>query len=127
MMHPDNEMYDQGFEAGVAAAACQIRDLKAAIESEGVRRIANERGKHHGKGYTPEHDAVNHDDGQLASRAAELAMHTVNPASPRGVCGYDSWDLIEDHGDDLIRCLEIAGSLIAAEIDRRLAEKGGRS
>ena len=119
-MHKDNEIYNQGFDAGLAAAACQIRDLKAAINSEGVRRIANERGKHRDKGWTSEHDADEHQHGQLAERAAELAMHTVYPPGRRGICGYDLWDLVEKHGGDKIRCLEIAGSLIAAEIDRPL-------
>ena len=31
-MHPDNEMYDQGYEAGISDAAVQIRDLRAEVE-----------------------------------------------------------------------------------------------
>jgi hypothetical protein len=88
-------------------------------KSAGVRMIAAERDRHAVKGYTLEHDADNHQHGELAEIAAALALHPMSPDAVNLISrDPDPWDLIADHGHDRVRCLEIAGSLIAAEIDR---------
>jgi hypothetical protein len=84
----------------------------------GIERIAAERRRQvEAEGWTPEHDD-GHRYGHLARAAAELAaegtdMRTEDPDGP------DCWSLIRKH-PDRIRQLEIAGALIAAEIDRLL-------
>ncbi|KKL51875.1 hypothetical protein LCGC14_2291090 [marine sediment metagenome] len=98
--------------------------------SEGARRIAAER-KIHEKKWSPEHDDA-HPDGSLSVFAAALAVegtdaHVEDMAGRIGE-GYreDDWGLLAKYGDDRIRCLEIAGALIAAEIDRELRLRGLR-
>jgi hypothetical protein len=103
----------------------------------GIELIAKERGdqvmKH---GHTAEHDREVHADGSLAKAAAAYAM-AVN-GSWQGVELYP-WSVDPDRahpiqpilrgpeGDDRrIAYLAAAGALCAAEIDRLLAEKGGR-
>jgi len=69
------------------------------IVSERQRQIDQE-------GFGSEHDDK-HRDGILAQIAGCIALDT-----------YDDWDLLYKHHGNRIRQLEIAGALIAAEIDR---------
>lgn len=84
----------------------------------GIQLIAAERERQQlSEGWSPEHDDE-HTNAALAKRAAELAaigtdMETIDHGEDR-----DQWGLVEKHKGDRIRQLEIAGALIAAEIDR---------
>jgi len=65
-----------------------------------------------------EHDAE-HTQGELAINAARLAANDL------WVKGYiQDWGLVEKHKNNRIDQLVIAGALIAAELDRLLAEAG---
>lgn len=95
---------------------------------DGATRIADERRRQtEAEGWDAKHDDE-HDDGALAIIAAALAVHHTD-ASVDDPChdlthgGADAWGLIAKHGDDTVRCLEIAGALIAAEIDRQLRRR----
>ena len=88
---------------------------------DGIGIIAAERARHvTQEGWTSEHDD-RHDQGELAQAAAAYAMW--------GMCGYGlrvdapwdwPWDSRWWKPTTPIRDLAKAGSLIAAEIDRRL-------
>ncbi len=69
--------------------------------------------------YSAGHDAE-HDDGELAYRAAELAVGSTITLEVGGHTP-DGWGLVSKHRGDRVRQLTIAGSLVAAEIDRLLA------
>ena len=99
-------------------------------ELTGVERIAAERQRQIERwGATSEHD-VAHRDGQLARAAARYAL----PPAVRDVTilsttvgrfvwpgtGYARWEF---HPGERLRELEKAGALIAAEIDRLLADE----
>lgn len=99
--------------------------------SEGARRIAAERERQvSAEGWSAEHDD-GHTLGNLAVHAAALAVwgtdaRVVDPHG-RGSIGSDdddyedAWGLQAKHsGASEVRRLEIAGALIAAEIDRLL-------
>lgn len=101
----------------------------------GVDRIARERRRQiEEEGWTPEHDD-GHDDGSLAVAAALLAVDATDakvehPDFDVEVMGGPTWmerlawkhsyrnDVAADKPPSTIRRLEIAGALIAAEIDR---------
>ena len=93
---------------------------------EGAARIIAERGRQKSvEGWTPEHDAQ-HDDGSLAIVAACYALNKMPDYEDywyAETCEWwpwhPNWDKREKH--DRERSLEIAGALIAAELDR-LAE-----
>jgi hypothetical protein len=86
-------------------------------EISGAALIVEERQRQM-KSYTPEHDDK-HKYGDLAKAAAELA---VNHTDARVVENFERLDdirgLLKKHDHDVVRCLVIAGALIAAEIDR---------
>ena len=72
----------------------------------GIERIAKERQRQVSvEGWTPQHDDE-HKDGEMAIAAARYAAP------------YWEWDKRGKH--ERIRQLEIAGALLAAEIDRLL-------
>lgn len=96
----------------------------------GIERIAAERKRQiEREGWTPEHDAV-HTAGQLSIAAACYAVNKLPEGDQIEVYSpyvtgdafpwEDGWDKREQH--DRLRSLEIAGALIAAEIDRMTAE-----
>ncbi len=88
--------------------------LGVSMRKDALQLIAKERLRQLEQ-WSPEHDR-HHDDGELAVRAAELAVFgtgaTVSCQNP------DGWGLVEKHRDDRLRQLVIAAALIAAEIDR---------
>ncbi len=95
----------------------------------GVERISAERKRQIEKeDWTPEHDAT-HRYGELAINAAALAVwgtdaKVTNPETENEEGEpYDLWGLVEKHSANQLRCLEIAGALIAAEIDRILGDE----
>ena len=118
--------------------------------SDGAKRIARERERQiNAEGWTPEHDDE-HDGDELAWAAVCYAAPgpVQSEREIRATCGCreamcphepmfgpgfvdpwpwdESWDKRGQH--DRIRQLEIAGALIAAEIDRLLrARKGAES
>ena len=109
--------YDVRFELAPETAG----DLRAHVDrmrTEGVRRIAGERQRQMEK-WSAEHDD-SHNCGELAIVAAQLA--TVNTFAVFNPEGEDPWGLIAKHPVRLRR-LEIAGALIAAEIDRELRRR----
>lgn len=107
-------------------------------QQTGISLIAGERQRQvNEKGWTPEHDRQ-HVDGELAQAAVRYAMprwlrdvpilrttlgEVVWPRSGavRGMGGGTPWDF-RSAADSEVRDLVKAGALIAAEIDRLLAE-----
>lgn len=87
----------------------------------GVDRIAAERRRQViEEGWTPAHDDT-HRHAMLAIAAGALAVDGTD--AHLGDCDADAedpWGLVSKHRGDRIRQLEIAGALIAAEIDRLL-------
>lgn len=86
----------------------------------GIDYIAAERKRQQEvEGWTPEHDRQ-HEEGELAIAAACYALEgTYCQALVDGEDAWpwdEKWDKRKKH--DVIRRLEIAGALIAAEIDR---------
>lgn len=97
----------------------------------GAERIAAERQRQvEAEGWTPEHDDE-HANGELATAAnCYMASWVLDPPEdgirltefpPANWPWERSW---WKPSDDPIRNLEKAGALIAAEIDRRLRERG---
>lgn len=99
---------------------------------DGAKRIAEERTRQiEEEGYDAEHDD-GHSDGVLGMVGAALAIEGCRRDGQKAYMKADvfeahPWvdDLVERHSPfispprgDRIRCLEIAGALIAAEIDR---------
>lgn len=101
-------------EAEVLPLVDRIRENESssfgaeAIKRERLRQVTEE-------GWTPEHDDSEHNHEELAVRAAELAL--AGTSVELSLFAEDAWGLIEKH-PNRIRRLEIAGALIAAEIDR---------
>lgn len=94
-----------------------MRDALCAVDSRaGWERIRDERIRQH-EGWTPEHDD-GHLRGELALVATELIVSTLGNQPSY----TDPWGLIEKHAADPVRRLEIAGALVAAEIDRLLRQ-----
>jgi len=89
----------------------------------GIERIVAERNRQiNREGWTAEHDEQHRDEELLIAAVCYVynAMKTCFGTVEEWP--WDSaWDKRNQHDD--IRSLEIAGALIAAEIDRRLAEK----
>jgi hypothetical protein len=87
----------------------------------GVEQIADERRRHtEQKGYTGAHDDA-HAGGEIAVAAAALAADGTGftLTSPDGsIEESDPWGLVSKHRRNRVRQLVVAGSLIAAEIDR---------
>src|SRR5690606_20089412 len=113
----------------VAAAASRTDGGPAfTFPTDGARNIAWERRRQIINGWGPEHDDE-HADGMLAKVAASLAVeHTdariVDPNTAGEDFG-DPWSLLA-RNTDAIRRLEIAGALIAAEIDRLLRKESAQ-
>lgn len=89
----------------------------------GIDIIAAERKRHDGR-WSPEHDD-SHTDGSLVVMAAIVAVKgtdatVVDPVARVTEDDSDTWGIIQKHKGNRIRQLAIAGSLIAAEIDRQL-------
>jgi hypothetical protein len=92
----------------------------------GATLIGAERERHLSEeGYTPEHDAQ-HVRGELPWAAFAVLDAAAGDAVPDGEppqvwpWGEDRWPSTQDP----LRLLVIAGSFVAAEIDRRLLEQG---
>jgi hypothetical protein len=95
-------------------AANPHRNGAERISAERVRQVAE-------KGWAPEHDRTEHADGSLTDAAAALGApeveHVVDRA-PLWVAGLLRHASEKYTGQDRYRLLEIAGALIAAELDR---------
>lgn len=106
-----------GGYAGVVAPL--LADIHTALNSpavQGAYAILRERQRQViSEDYTADHDDEHH-HGMLAIVAAELAVEGTD-ASVSHPDRIDPWGLVAKHTDP-IRRLEIAGALIAAEIDR---------
>ena len=105
--------------------------MKEEPYSEGAYRITKERMRQiTEEGMDERHDDT-HIHGDLAVYAASLAIYGTDAyiEDPEGrvfrdeVDIKDEWGLIEKHKHDQVRMLEIAGALIAAELDRVLRQK----
>lgn len=113
------------FRSALSAAWPEVRErLRRAEADDGAGRIAAERRRQtEAEGWDAKHDDE-HDDGALAIVAAALAVHHTDASvlDPHGIVdgSLDAWGLIAKHRNSTVRCLEIAGALIAAEIDREL-------
>ena len=87
----------------------------ALIRAERLRQIAVE-------GYTPEHDAE-HADSELAEAAAAYVLSAVGwPSSAADIWPFGDGFKPGAPLDSLVK----AGALIAAEIDRIVAQEAGR-
>lgn len=87
--------------------------------SKGAELITKERERHPEEGWTADHDA-RHVMGQLIDAAhCYLTAFNQNAARPSGW----PWSKQDWKPEDRIRNLVKAGSLVAAEIDRLIAEK----
>lgn len=105
------------------ATSYTLRDIAKLLASKGVRRISAERARQVAvEGWTPEHDDE-HTNGILALAAAELAAYPWPVSHPheRDHCGS-----VAKHAGNRLRRLEIAGALIAAEIDRLIRAERNR-
>lgn len=115
-------MFAEKLRARYAAEPVKVDVEKAAERMTGAELIAAERSRQ----ITQENWDSQHDDehscGTLSVIAAALAVSgtdaRVEDPCDRVIDGYDCWGLRKKHGDNPIRCLAIAGALIAAEIDR---------
>lgn len=108
----------------VNALADTARKNRATATMNGMEIIYAERARHDTIGYTPEHD-LNHADGALADAASCYASSRTDESTgivDETVPAAWPWDAEDWHPspDDRVRELAIAGSLIAAEIDRLL-------
>ena len=93
----------------------------------GVERIAAERKRQiEEKGWSAAHDQQ-HMYGELSENAIGLIATAIDadpysqpkhPSDDDDTNRYYEWGLARKHKGDELRCLEIAGALIAAEIDR---------
>jgi len=116
--------------------AALIESLAADAKSEGVKLIADERQRQIEKeGWTSEHDKQ-HENGELALAAACYAIPDNKRSWISGAISKVKSDVINKFWpwgltwwkptpDNRIRELTKAGALIAAEIDRLRAGKGG--
>jgi hypothetical protein len=112
--HPPHEVW-------VSADEECLPPLPDAVESRsGAQRIAEERQRQIEK-WGPDHDQE-HASGELAIRGAELAVYGTDESITAVAHEEDGWGLVAKNKDDRLRRLVIAGALIAAEIDRVLAE-----
>ena len=90
----------------------------------GIGLIAKERSRQTSEeGWTPGHDDT-HRYGEIAICAAELAVYGTDACVFNPGEDPDRWGLVQKHKGDRIRCLEIAGALIAAELDREIRLRG---
>jgi len=100
-----------------------------AVQSSGAEMIAVERLRHATQeGWTPDHDDT-HTDGSLAGAAAALAIEHTD-GDFLWVNYHEHWiaALRDKHvSTPVVRRLVIAGSLIAAEIDRLLRIPEGQA
>lgn len=90
------------------------------VPTKGLKLIVEERMKQLNK-WSKDHDK-GHKYGELAIAAAALCVYGTD-AKIESITnfinhGKDSWALVEKHKEDRIRQLQIAGALIASEIDR---------
>lgn len=92
----------------------------ALIHQDGLALIATERKRQIEKeGWTPEHDASDHDDDSLALMAVCYALPVDDRQTEEGVPIF--WPFEDGFKPgDRVRELVKAGALIAAEIDRLL-------
>ena len=92
----------------------------------GVQLIAEERERHRAEGWTHDHDA-HHTDFELSMAAACYAAHEtdIDEELWNAWPWAHSWD--KRHKHTRIRRLQIAGSLIAAELDRLLRDPQARN
>lgn len=92
----------------------------------GIERIAAERKRQiEEKGYDASHDEA-HRDSELLRAGITHARHALQPEAVRSFIRPHGWPWSDKQWTfelDPIRELEIAGALIAAEIDRLLALK----
>lgn len=91
-------------------------EVSEILTNSGVGMIASKRAKHFAKGWTAEHDDK-HTHAEIAINAALLiVMGTDAEVTIHSDC--PDWGLDALHEGDRIDRLAVAGSLIAAEIDR---------
>lgn len=91
----------------------------------GIQRFARERARQYQLGYTPKHDAE-HVDGELAAAAMCYAAAANPSLDPDGTLVAMLWPWPDEAPpsptEDPERLLEVAGALLAAELDRYIAQ-----
>ncbi|HVI04140.1 MAG TPA: hypothetical protein VM869_35860 [Enhygromyxa sp.] len=88
--------------------------------ADGLAMIASERARQRQK-WSVKHDAE-HYTGELAVRAAELAVYGARARVISDEHAPDAWGLVTRHETDRVQQLVIAGALIVAEIERITAD-----
>ena len=117
---PDDEDLDDRL---LAIRQWLERAMASGQPGGGAALIAEERARQIGaEGWSAEHDDEQHWHGELALRAAELAVIGTGEEVTTSV--RDEWGLVAKHRGERVRQLTIAGALIAAEIDRLLRAEG---
>ena len=91
------------------------------IDNTGIDLIRQERERQIER-WTSEHDD-GHGSGNLARRAAELAVCGTGAEVIDHIDIADCWGLVKKHRSNRVRQLMIAGALIAAEIDRTIRKQ----
>lgn len=113
-----------GYLADIAKAYLSANPRRTGserISAERVRQVVEE-------GWTPEHDRTKHADGSLTDAAAVLLLDyieapeavyaPVSDSAPQWVFQLAAHACNKYDGQDRYRLLEVAGALIAAELDR---------
>ena len=86
--------------------------IRVMLMSHGMTEILLERDRQIEKGYDIFHDRI-HGYGVLSLTANELILQANDPNSGQ----MDAFGIITKHGQDRQKLLQIAGALIAAELD----------
>lgn len=104
-------------------AVMKERSTQTTLATTGIDLIAAERAGHAVRGYDADADDWTHANGGLLTMAQQLlvANHPETGGAPL-TDDTDSWGIARHHKGDPVTQLAIAGSLVAAEIDRRLRE-----
>jgi hypothetical protein len=82
------------------------------MESDSIRALINERVNQVIHGYDREHD-LGHGSCVLSGVASEVILQSSNEDSGQD----DEFGIIQKHGKNRVRLLQIAGALIAAELE----------
>ena len=93
------------------------------MSKTGIELIVEERKRQiEEENWSLEYDTM-HKHGQLAIRAAELAVHHTDVRVDLDWEESDIWGLVSKHQHNEKKCLVIAGALIAAELDRIISRE----
>lgn len=90
-------------------------------DTSGVEMIAAERLRQQSIGYDSRHDST-HRGAELRIAAAQLLVYKTDESLTTHAYEEDMWGLINHRCRTQLERLTIAGALVAAEIDRLIAD-----